>query len=580
MKDFVKMTLAVVCGLFVAGFIGMILTFGFIGSLAAAGSVQQPLPKSGILKIDMSSLVIGEQDKEGDITSLIQGISTATLGIRKATEAISIAMTDPAVKCVYILPDGNATGMAHLEEFRAALSSFRASGKPIVAYTESPTSGGYYLASVADKIYMTSYQGATPQFNGVSTQLIFLKDLLDKLGVNMQLIRHGKYKSAGEMYIRNSASAENLQQNQEMVNSLWASLSAKIADGRGISVETLNSLIDNLALCTPEDFLANNMVDELLSFEELKNKLAVLAVVDSYKDVKMIDLKQYADAKVLPANAKKKIAIIYADGEIVDGNQPAEVAGDRFASIIAKVRNDDDIKAVVLRVSSPGGSVLASEKIKSELDLLGAQKPLVASYGEYAASGGYWISNNCAKIFSDETTITGSIGVFSLIPDVSKTLKDVAHVNMTTVGSNKHAGMLSLASPLSAEEHAYMQRSVEVIYDKFTSIVAQGRGLEQDYVDEIGQGRVWTGADGLRIGLVDEIGTLRDAIHWAAVAAEEPDMDKWGIVEYPRVLTMVEELLANFGGASTDEEILARSLKGARSQVNMARIPYVMEFKF
>lgn len=581
MKDFVKMTLAVLCGLFIAGILGLILSLGFVGSLAATSSVQAPLPKSGILKLDMSSLAITEQTKPDNPLSMIEGNARESIGILKAVRAIGAAAEDPAVKCIYILPDGMSADLATLQEFRKALADFRSSGKPVISYTENTTTGGYYLASVSDKIYMTPHEGANAMITGVSTQLIFLKDLLDKLGVNMQLIRHGKYKSAGEMYIKNAASEENLRQNQEMINSIWDSYAGEIAESRGITVEALNAAIDGLHLCAPEDFVKESLVDELLSREQLQDKLATMAGVDDFKDVRTFSLTEYADAKILPAKAKQKIAVIYADGEIIDGKEKQNVSGDRFAAEIAKVRADSSVKAVVLRVNSPGGSVLASEKIKHELDLLKQDKTLVASYGNYAASGGYWISNNCEKIFADATTITGSIGVFSLIPDFSRTAKDIAHINVTTVSSNRHGAMLSAFSPLDAEETAYMQRMVENIYDKFTSIVAQGRGLERDYVDEIGQGRVWTGADALKIGLVDELGTLQDALHWTAVAAGNPDITQWEIAEYPAPPTMLETLMEQFGLLpASNASTLIDQLSKAGNPSCVAALPYRMEFLF
>lgn len=430
---------------------------------------------------------------------------------------------------------------------------------------------------------------------GIGTQLIFLKDILDKVGVNVQLIRHGKYKSAGEMYIKNAPSPENLEQNQAMIDAIWNSYVAEIAESRDMTVEAVNEAIDNLVLNTPEDFLEAGFVDALLTREELHSKLADLAVVDSFKKLKSFTLADYAAAKVLPnIKSKKKIAIIYADGEIIDGEGKQQVAGDHLAKEIAKVRADSTVKAVVFRVNSPGGSVLASEKIKNEITLLQADKPVVASYGGYAASGGYWISSGCDKIFSDATTLTGSIGVFSMIPDFSKVVADLAHVNIVTVGSNKHADMYSLMRPLDQAELDYMQASVENIYDKFVNIVATGRGLEPDFVDSIAQGRVWAGSDALKIGLVDEIGTLEDAINWTATAAGNPDLTAWDVVEYPKPLTTMEMLMENFGGLPTEDNILAgtvledvartfidwnRRMKKNPSDVMFARIPYVMDIK-
>ena len=597
MKDFVKMVLAVICGLFILGLLGFFLFFGAIGSMAAAGSGTPSIPKNAVLNIDMSEFTLGEQSSDEfalPTMASIQGGQTATIGIWDAVRAINAAAEDNNVQYIYLRPEGASTGMGHIYEFRTALEHFRQSGKPIVSYMDNVTSGGYYLASVADKVYMTSHDGITSLFHGISGQMVFLKDILDKLGVNVQLIRHGKYKSAGEMFVRNSASPENMEQNQQMISSIWNEFLRAISVSRGVSVEQLNGMIDELKLNFPEDFLEAGLVDGLVTKEELKTKLADLSSVDAFKDVKMVSFGDYVSAKATAnLKAKKKIAVIYADGDIVDGKAKQNVAGDRFANVIAKVRADSTVKAVVFRVNSPGGSVLASEKIRAEVDQLKAVKPLVASYGNYAASGGYWISANCGHIFSDPTTLTGSIGVFSMIPDLSKTMKDVAHVTYTPVNSNKHSDIMSLMRPLDAEETAYMQASVERIYDRFVSLVAEGRNLTYDFVDNIAQGRVWTGQDALAIHLVDEIGTLEDAIKWAAEAAgeslEEADLKHWNVVAYPKQPTAMEQMMEMLGNKPSGEEIFAGTplapaakalldwadgLKDGNRSVMVARMPY------
>ena len=599
MKEFFKMVLAVVCGLFVAGIVFFILSMGFFSSLAAVGSSAPVLPKSGVMVMDMSRINITEQSTPSspDVMSLISGggAQISNIGLWQAVQAINKAAEDPAVKYIYIKADGASGGLASLQELRKALSNFRMSGKPVVSYMETPSTGSYYIASVSDKVYMTKHQGGSSMITGIGTRLVFYKDLLDKLGVNVQLIRHGKYKSAGEGYIKNAPSEENLEQNQAMVDAVWSSYAAEIAESRGISVDALNSAIDELKLNFPEDFLREGLVDELMDRQALENKLADLAVVDSFKDLKSFTLADYITAKVVPnTKVKDKIAIIYADGEIVEGDARGAIAGDSFSREIAKVRADSTVKAVVFRVNSPGGSVLASEKIKSEIELLRKDKPVVASYGNYAASGGYWISNSCDKIFSDATTLTGSIGVFSMIPDLSKTIRDIAHVNMVTVSSNKHADMYGLTSPLSPEETAYMQASVENIYSRFVSTVSEGRGLEPDFVDSIAQGRVWAGSDALKIGLVDEIGTLEDAVKWAAAAGGNPDLAGWNVAEYPKPQSEMEMLMGMFGKNTPDENIFSGTpfgdaagqlldwyarVKKNPADVMFARIPYLIDIR-
>ena len=598
MKQFFKMVLAVICGLFIAGIICFILGIGFVSSLAAAGSSTPTLPKSGVMVIDMSKINIAEQSTPAspDVMSLVTGGSTMeNIGLWKAVQAINKAAEDPAVKYIFIKPDGASGGLASLQEFRKSLANFRLSGKPVISYVETPSTASYYIASVSDKIYMTSYQGGSSMITGIGSRLTFYKDLLDKLGVNVQLIRHGKYKSAGEGYIKNAPSPENLEQTQAMIDAVWGSYASEIAESRGMSVEALNSAIDELKLNMPEDLLREGFVDELMDRQALENKLADLAVVDSFKKLKTFTLSEYITAKVVAnTKAKKKIAILYADGEIIEGEGKQNVAGEYFTRQIAKVCADSTIKVVVFRVNSPGGSVLASERIKAGIDLLIKEKPVVASYGNYAASGGYWISNNCEKIFSDAATLTGSIGVFGMIPDISKTVKDIAHVNVVAVSSNKHTDMQSFMRPLDQDELDYMQASIENIYTRFVNIVAEGRELDPEFVDSIAQGRVWAGSDAIKIGLVDEIGTLEDAIKWAAAAGGDADLASWNIVEYPKPQSEMERMMEMLGQKTPAENIFSGTpfgdaagmlldwydrIKNNPSDVVFARIPYVIDIR-
>ncbi len=551
MKNFLKTLLAVICGLLIVNLIG----FAILSSFISLGEKQAAVPTQGILKIDMSKIAISEQSTQSLSFSKEQLIS---VGLLKAMNAVEAAAEDPGVRCIYLKSDNPTIGIGAIAEFRAALRDFRSSGKPVIAYIENPTTASYYLASVADKVYMGAYQGGTPMFHGISSRLMFLGDALDRIGVKVQLIRHGKYKSAGEMYIRSSASAENLHQNQVMVNSMWNTFVRDMALSRGLSVEDINASVDNLQLCLPADFVDAGLVDELLDRQALENKLAVMGQVETFDEVQFIPFAAYADSHIKNNfRSSKKIAIIYANGNIVDGYDVQNVDGDRFASIIEDVRRDSSVKAVVLRVNSPGGSVVASEKIRHELDRLSEVKPLIASYGDYAASGGYWISNGADRIYSDASTLTGSIGVFGMVPDLSKLYKETLHVGVQSVSSNKHSDMFNLSRPFTKEENAYMQRSIESIYARFIALVADGRGMTAAQVDEIAQGRVWTGSDALEIGLVDEIGGLKEAIRYAGICGGDEDTDNWNIVEYPRELTVMEILTETLTGAGNDYSVYA-----------------------
>lgn len=596
MKDFVKMVLAVLCGLFIVWILGFIFLLGMAGSAALSGGSKPVLPREGVLDINYDEFVLAEQTQEFSFNSpaaFMGGAQIPTVGLWDAVQSIKAAAADPSVKYILLRGDAVIGGISDLEEFRAALVDFRKSGKAVVAYTENPGNGTYYLNTAADRIFMCETHGGMSSLIGLSGRMLFLKDLLDKFGVHYQLIRHGKFKSAGEMFIKNAPSEENLLQHKEMIQSIWKTCSGVMAESRGIEEAAFNDLIDNLKLNFPEDFLLSGLVDSLVNHEKLVDKLCTLAMVESKDDLHLIPFADYVAAKAPSATGgKTNVAVIFADGDIVDGDELQNMAGDRFVRVIDEVRRDKSVKAVVLRVNSPGGSVMASAKIKDALDLLKAEKPLVASYGNYAASGGYWISNGCEKIYSDATCLTGSIGVFSLIPEFSKTVKDVAHVNVVTVGSNKHSDMFSLVRPFDGEETAYLQAYVEDIYTQFVNMVAEGRDMTPEAVDEIAQGRVWTGAEALGIGLVDEIGTLGDAVAYAASLAGLVSESDYQVAAFPRPLTAMEQIMEMMGKSKRDKSILAgtpfasigRTLeKVARDAEQPARVfaamPYSIEIR-
>ena len=591
MKSFFKTVLAVICGILILQAICFLFLAGSLGSLSSGGKTV--LPRNGVLDINLADYALGEQTNSQslpvpDIMSMsISGGST--VGLWDTVQAIEAAAADPSIQYIFLRPEAISAGMAGLEELRAALVNFRKSGKAVVAYLENPGNGSYYLATAADKVYLSSYHGGTYLLMGISSQQIFLKDILDKVGVKVQLIRHGKYKSAGEMFIRSNSSPENREQTQVMVNSSWKAFSSAIAQARGISEEAFNELVDNLKLNFPEDFLENGLVDELLDREALIDKLCTLAQVTKREDLHLVALPDYITAKVSKFPAKTNVAILFAEGDIVDGKGQG-LAADTFVQSIDALRKDASVKAVVLRVNSPGGSVTASEKIRGALNALGAEKPLVASYGDYAASGGYWISSGCQKIYSDATSITGSIGVFGMIPEFSAVARKLG-VGFETVSSNKHGDMMSLVRPLDAEETAYMQASIEDIYDRFVGLVASSRNMEVPAVDDIAQGRVWAGSDALGIGLVDEIGTLQDAVVYAASLAGLNYAEDYKVVTYPAVPGTMESIMSLLGSGheeptvltGTPFEALGKSLMDlldSNKPVEMyARLPYYMEVR-
>ena len=597
MKDFFKTMLAVICGILALELIYGIFAGIAFASLIAAGFSGSSAPDAkGILDMDLSKIVITEQKNPNDFSSLASfqsDLEVKQVALRDAVIALKTAAADPSIKMVFLRPDGVSAGMADIQELHKALAAFRESGKPVIAFTESPGNAAYYLATAADKIYMSSAKGATYTLVGISGRMIFLKDVLDKLGINYQLIRHGKYKSAGEMYIRSSASEANREQNRVMIKSAWDNFAGDICDARGIAPEKFNALIDNLSLCFPEDFLKEGLVDELLDRTALVNKLCLLYGVEEEEDLSISSFADYANKLSETANTLRSVskqpavAVLYADGEIVDGSGYKGVAGDRFVREIEKIRKDNSVKAVVLRVNSPGGSVSASAKIKDALQKLDAEKPVVASFGNYAASGGYWISAGCRRIYASPNTVTGSIGVFSLLPEFSRTAKKIG-INVETVGSNKHSDMFTLMRPFDKEETAYFQSSVEDIYDTFVNLVADGRGIAAEKVDEIAQGRVWMGSDALKLDLVDLNGTLEDAIADAASMAGLVSTSDYMVKSYPAPLTIAEQILLALGQntqepsilSGTPFEVLGNTLTESPAPEKVyARMPYSLEIR-
>ena len=589
MKEFVRTMLAVIAGIVVLNLLGFLLFIFMIGSMAVSSSSKTVVPRNAVLDINMADFTLAEQSTDDMPAFAAGGMDTrATVGIWDAVKAIEAAAGDPSVKFILLRPDEASGGTATMEEFRAALDEFRTSGKPIIAYTENPGTGSYYLASVADKVYITSYHGGNANFVGLAGSMVFFKDVLDKLGVNVQLIRHGKYKSAGETFIKNSPSPENMEQNKVMIESMWKVMGGAIAKSRGITMDQLNDLVDNLRLNFPEDFVEYGLADGLMSRDELIAKLCEQAMVEEQKDLHLVAFNKYAELKATSLPGKNNVAIFFADGDIVDGDEYGKIAADRFVQEIDKLRNDKSVKAVVLRVNSPGGSVIASEKIKAALALLDAEKPVVASYGNYAASGGYWISNGCRKIYSDASTLTGSIGVFSMIPEFSKTMRKVG-VNFVSVGSNAHSDMYALNRPFDAAELAYLQASVEDIYERFVNMVAENRNMTVEQVDAIAQGRVWAGSDAIEIGIVDEIGTLSDAVVYAASLAGFDDPSQYKIKTSPAPLSMMEQLMMSFNKDNTPTILtgtplecmtdILHSLKEDRPTEVYARLPYDIEIR-
>jgi len=588
MKNFLKIIAGSFIGSLLAILIGGFLMIGIISSIASLSSSTKPtVPSSAVLVMDFK-LPITEQGEESpfspDMLFSDAKLNLSSSSILNMLQTLDRAAADPSIKFLYMNLNQIQAGVTHIEELRAAILKFRESGKAVIAYADNYSQGAYYLATAADKVYINPYGSAT--LTGLSISTMFFKDLLDRAGVEAQLIRHGKFKAAAEQFISNKMSEENREQLKAYLDAVWNTWTTDIAASRSISKAKIDSITDNLVLTTAQKALDNKLVDGLLYKDELSDTLAHLFGVETEKEVDYINITAYsrATAKV-NLKEKNKIAVIYANGEILMGKSDNNITSDHYAALLADVRKDSTIKAVVFRVNSPGGSAQSADIIERELKLLKKDKPVVVSFGDYAASGGYWISANADKIITNNTTLTGSIGVFSMALNIQKALNKHLSINTGTVNTNKHSDFMSGYRPLDKEEVAFMQSAVEVIYTDFINLVAKGRGMTPEKVDSVAQGRVWSGADALKIGLADERGGILSAIDAAAAMAS---LEGYRIVEYPVRKSQIEKLMESLSETEAAAKVLNNpyfllekaysALKKETGVKTTARIPYNLEF--
>ncbi|MBQ2413956.1 MAG: signal peptide peptidase SppA [Rikenellaceae bacterium] len=521
--NFIKTFLASLLAFFVANFVWFFLLIMFFAGVAALSqsSTVAVSPKS-VLHIDLAESIVDapvdDPFSEFDPMSMDMQKSLSNMDVM---HAIGAAATDPNIEGIYINLTGAGTvSAAMLEEVRGYLNSFKESNKFIIAYGETYSQGGYYLASVADSIYLNP--AGQMDWRGLAMQVVFYKGLLDKLGVEPQVFRHGTFKSAVEPYILNRMSPANRTQMETIANSIWGSLVNDIATSRNLSIDSLNMYATELSAMMPAEVVEKRLIDGLKYEDEIQDILREKLELDADEDVNFVTLGEYvASNPYTETYSDNKIEVIYADGQIVQGRSAKGSLGSTtLAEQLAEARMDEDVKAVVLRVNSPGGSALASEVMWREMELLRQQKPVIVSMGDYAASGGYYISAPADVIIADANTLTGSIGVFGLMFNAEKTLQNKLGVSIDVAKTNPSADMGSFHRGVTASERDFMMKGIEEVYSTFVNHVADGRNMTFDSVDAIGQGRVWTGNDGKRIGLVDEIGGLQYAI---AVAAEKAE---------------------------------------------------------
>jgi protease-4 len=468
-------------------------------------------------------------------------------GLNMLIKKIKSAKTDEKIKGIYLELKNTGGSYANLTELRNLLLDFKSSGKFIYCYAEYFGQREYFLATAASKIYM--HPGGMLDFKGLGMSLTFYKHTLEKLGVDVQIFRHGKFKSAIEPFMLDKMSEPNRLQCEVFLNSIWSTLLKGISEERKIPAEELNRMANNLEIGSPESAVDHKLIDGLAYEDEVLNLISKKIGLESGAKLGLLSMSHYHAKSLGDLNSKNRVAVIYGVGAIYGGEgSDEEIGSDRIARAIREARQDERVKAIVFRVNSPGGSALASDVIWREIKLAKAAKPVIVSMGTYAASGGYYISCAATKIFADPNTITGSIGVFGVLPNFQKALEDKLGITIDTVNTNQYSSMGNAVMPLREKEKEYIQASIEKIYGTFTSKVAEGRSMQQAQVDSIGQGRVWTGSDAKRIGLVDEEGGLYEAIQYAVKAAK---LDNYRITELPRPKNKLEEL---FGDAEDEAE--------------------------
>ena len=586
MKSFLKNVLSTIVGMVLAVFVIVLLFIGIVSvSMSSLNNDKEVTVKeNSILKINLAELSVVERTSENPFEGLnFSGDLPKTIALKQVLDNIEKAKTDENIKAIYINTPYVSAGISQIEEIRNKLLEFKQTGKPIIAYSEVYNQAAYYLSSVANTVYLNP-EGIV-EIKGLSASIMFYKGLLDKLDIDVQIIRHGKFKGAVEPFILDKMSKENREQIQLFLNSVADNIMDSIANQRGLTLSEIQRHADNLSLENAKSCLNLNYVDAILYQDQLEDTLKALTGAEK---LSIVSLSKYTHAKGNKKEiSRNKIAIIYATGSINSGKGDEKSIGSVSTSAaIKKAREDKNVKAIVLRINSPGGSALASDVIWRETILAKAEKPLVVSMGDLAASGGYYIACAADSIVANPTTLTGSIGVFGMIPNLSKFYKKKLGITIDTVNTGKYADM-GVNRPLSTFEKNKIQNSVKNIYTTFITHVGEGRNMSTEAVDEIGQGRIWTGYDAKDIGLIDTYGGIEKAIEIAAYLAKVED---YRIISLPKKKNPFEELSLKLGGkASISNLILSKFgfttqmtepieelLKGDRIQ---ARVPFIMELK-
>ena len=554
---FLGNVLATIVGLFVfcmISFFGIVL----IGALFGGNEETVSVKSNSVIELDLSKIHNDYAGKTLYEDMPILNGKTKHDGLSDVLKAIEYAKTDDKIKGISILNNASDLGIAQTKALRDQLEDFKKSGKFIYSYADAYSQKEYYLNSVANCIYINPI--GELDFKGLSAEIMFFKDFEEKSGLKMEVIRHGKYKSAVEPFLENKMSDANREQTTELLNSIWNSVLVDISKSRKVPVERLNQIADGLLARSPEMAKAEKLVDKIAYEDVYHNDIRKALGDDTDEDYDAVSIADYAD-KVATSNidfdAKDKIAIIYAQGEIGNGEGDVNVIGEgSMRRSLQEARKDKNVKAIVLRINSPGGNALTSELIWREIELTKKVKPVVVSMGDYAASGGYYIACNANKIYAEANTITGSIGVFGILPNFTEAAKKIG-LNVEQVKTNPNASEYSPFKPLDDNYRAFAQEGVEKIYATFVNRVSAGRKLTFEQVDAIGQGRVWSGQDALKIGLVDKIGGMDEAIKEAARLGKTT---QYRTQDFPEFEKSFDDILAKFGLAQSKESMIKEEI--------------------
>ncbi len=585
MRDFLKYTLATIVGVILASFLISIFSVIILSAIISMSDKPVQVKDNSMLIIRLQEKVVERTNKSPFSDLDMPGFrSSKDIGLNDILASIKKAKTDDKIKGIYLNPSMINAGLASIEEIRNALIDFKESEKFIYAYGESLSQKAYYFISVADKVVLNP-KGMI-EFKGLSAQRNFFKKALEKVGVEMQVIRHGKFKAAVEPYLFEKMSPENRLQTETYVGSLWQQMLLDISASRNLGLDELNDLADGVTTFQGAEFLLEKgLVDTLKYKDQVIDELKGMMDVKESRDIPSIDIADYSkvpEVKKGKGFIREKIAIIYASGGIdMGGSDDQSIQSEKLSRAIRKARRDSTIKAIVLRINSPGGSAYGSEVIWREVKLAAETKPVIASMSDVAASGGYYIAAAADTIMADKTTITGSIGIFGVIPNAGKLLNDKLGITQDVVNTNEHSDILSLTRPMSSFEKNLLQNFIERGYDTFVDRVLEGRGLPKEGFENIGEGRVWAAENAKEIGLVDLYGGISDAVK---LAAEMAGIEDYRITALPELKDPLEELLKELSGSARmwvlEKELgeyasIYKQLKAVKETRGvLARVPY------